>query len=140
VAQTRFPAEDLALLDQLAARLGISRSRERAHSRPRSDRASPPPSGTASPTQIGPRIATTVGHSLTDPATFAPAYHSSMLICATLMAVGALIALTAIPSSNPTRAEHSHESGSAGSATAHPPSDRGRSGVLGSPTPPLTGR
>ena len=81
-----------------------------------------------------------VGHSLTDPATFAPAYHSSMLICATLMAVGALIALTAIPSSNPTRAEHSHESGSAGSATAHPPSDRGRSGVLGSPTPPLTGR
>ncbi|SFL45671.1 MFS transporter [Geodermatophilus ruber] len=40
-----------------------------------------------------------VGAELTDPATLAPAYRTSMLICAALMAVGGLLALAAVPSS-----------------------------------------
>jgi hypothetical protein len=40
-----------------------------------------------------------VGKSLTDPATLAPAYRTAMLVCAGLMAVGGLVAFTAIPSS-----------------------------------------
>ena len=40
-----------------------------------------------------------VGASLTNPTTLGPAYQASMLLCAALMAVGALIALMAIPSS-----------------------------------------
>jgi hypothetical protein len=40
-----------------------------------------------------------VGASLTDPVTLGPAYQASMLICAVLMTVGAVIALVAIPSS-----------------------------------------
>ena len=40
-----------------------------------------------------------VGASLTNPVTLGPAYHTSMLWCAALMAIGAVIALVAIPSS-----------------------------------------
>jgi EmrB/QacA subfamily drug resistance transporter len=40
-----------------------------------------------------------VGSSLTDPATLAPAYRTSMLLCGGLLAVGGLIALVTIPSS-----------------------------------------
>ncbi len=40
-----------------------------------------------------------MGASLTDPTTLAPAYRTSLLVCAALMAGGALIALAAVPSS-----------------------------------------
>jgi EmrB/QacA subfamily drug resistance transporter len=40
-----------------------------------------------------------VGTSLTNPVTLAPAYRTSMLLCATLLAIGAVIALVTIPSS-----------------------------------------
>jgi EmrB/QacA subfamily drug resistance transporter len=40
-----------------------------------------------------------VGASLTDPVTLAPAYRTSMLVCAGLMVVGGLLALATMPSS-----------------------------------------
>lgn len=44
-------------------------------------------------------LAAGVGSSLVDPTTLAPAHHSSMLICAGLLAAGGLLALATIPSS-----------------------------------------
>jgi EmrB/QacA subfamily drug resistance transporter len=57
-----------------------------------------------------------VGASLTDPVTLAPAYRTAMIICAALMAAGALVALATVPSSY--AAIRAEVSGAAGGAPA----------------------